>query len=46
MSYEAIIHRDYPVVLADILIVSVLHIVGNLVSDVLYVLIDPRIDYA
>jgi microcin C transport system permease protein len=45
LSYESILHRDYPVVLANILCVSVLHIAGNLLSDVLYVLIDPRIDY-
>ncbi len=46
LSYEAIIHRDYPVVLANIIILSVLTILGNLLSDFLYVVIDPRIDYA
>ncbi|MBI4403859.1 MAG: ABC transporter permease subunit [Deltaproteobacteria bacterium] len=46
LSYDAIINRDYPVVLADIMLVSVLNITGNLLSDFLYVLIDPRIDYA
>jgi len=46
LSFESILHRDYPVVLANIMILSVLHILGNLMSDVLYVVIDPRIDYA
>jgi microcin C transport system permease protein len=45
LSYESILHRDYPVVLADIMILSVLNIIGNVVSDFLYVVIDPRIDY-
>ena len=45
LSYESIIRRDYPVVLANIMILSALHIVGNLISDVLYVAIDPRIDF-
>jgi microcin C transport system permease protein len=45
LSYESILHRDYPVVLADIMILSVLNILGNVLSDFLYVVIDPRIDY-
>jgi microcin C transport system permease protein len=45
LSYESIVQRDYPIVLANILILSVLYILGNLLSDLLYVVIDPRIDY-
>jgi len=45
LSYEAIVHRDYPVVLADIMILSILTIAGNVISDFLYIVIDPRIDY-
>lgn len=45
LSYESIIRRDYPIVLSIIMILSVLHILGNLLSDFLYVAIDPRIDY-
>jgi len=45
LSYSSIINRDYPVVLANIMILSVLNILGNLISDLLYVVIDPRIDY-
>jgi len=46
LSYESIIYRDYPVVLSNIMILSVLYIIGNMISDFLYVIIDPRIDYA
>jgi microcin C transport system permease protein len=46
LSYDAIIRRDYPIVLANIMILSVLHIAGNLLSDALYVVIDPRVDFS
>ena len=46
LSYDSILHRDYPVVLANIMILSVLHIAGNIFSDFLYIVIDPRIDFA
>ena len=45
LSYEAITQRDYPVTLGLILVGAGLSLLGNLVSDVLYVLIDPRISY-
>lgn len=45
LSYDAILHRDYPVVLADIVILAGLSTLGNLLSDILYVLIDPRVEY-
>jgi len=45
LSYDAILHRDYPIVLANIVILSVLSVIGNLVSDILYVLVDPRLDF-
>lgn len=45
LSYESVIARDYPVVLAIIFIGSIATLAGNLISDVLYVLIDPRIDF-
>lgn len=45
LSYDSIVRRDYPVVLAIILVLSVLNIFGNLLSDVLSILVDPRIDY-
>ncbi|MEC5344605.1 ABC transporter permease [Brenneria populi] len=42
---ESVQARDYPIIQALILIFSVLYIVINLVIDLLYALIDPRIRY-
>lgn len=46
LSFEAIEQRDYPVTLGLILVISILTLLGNLLSDILYVLIDPRISFA
>jgi peptide/nickel transport system permease protein len=43
LGYEAILARDYPVVIALNFIAALLTVVGTLVSDVLYMLVDPRI---
>jgi peptide/nickel transport system permease protein len=43
LGYEAILSRDYPVVIALNFIAALLTVVGTLVSDVLYMLVDPRI---
>ncbi len=39
----AIFQRDYPVVLATAFVISVMVILGNLIADVLYSVVDPRI---
>lgn len=43
MAYEAILARDYPVILTVNFISAVLVLIGTFVSDVLYLLVDPRI---
>jgi peptide/nickel transport system permease protein len=43
LSYEAILSRDYPVVIAIGFLASVLTLLGTLVSDLLYMVVDPRI---
>lgn len=43
MAYEAILARDYPVILTVNFISAVLVLVGTFVSDVLYMVADPRI---
>jgi peptide/nickel transport system permease protein len=43
LAVDAAGARDYPVVMGLVLIAAVLIIVGNLVSDVLYGVVDPRI---
>lgn len=40
---DAVFQRDYPLVMGSVVITSVLFIVGILLSDILYVLLDPRI---
>jgi peptide/nickel transport system permease protein len=45
LTVDAIIRRDYPVIQGVILIVSGVYVLLNLVIDVLYVVLDPRIRY-
>jgi microcin C transport system permease protein len=45
LSFESIINRDYPVVFATLYIFALLGLVVNLVSDFVYTLVDPRIDF-
>lgn len=42
---QGIFNRDYPVVQGAILVVSAIFVVANLVVDLLYTVIDPRIRY-
>jgi peptide/nickel transport system permease protein len=43
LGYEAILARDYPVVIALNFLAAVLTLVGTLLSDLLYMVVDPRI---
>ncbi|MBP1938288.1 ABC transporter permease [Paenibacillus sediminis] len=43
--YEAISSRDYPVIQSGILIIAFIFVLINLIVDLLYALIDPRIHY-
>jgi microcin C transport system permease protein len=45
LSLEAIIGRDYPVFMAILALTSVLGLLGNIISDFCYVVIDPRINF-
>lgn len=42
---QGILNRDYPVVQGAILVVSMIFVLSNLIVDVLYTVIDPRIRY-
>ena len=46
LTFSAIVQRDYPVVLAVFIVSGVAVVVTNLIIDVLYSLVDPRIRYA
>lgn len=43
LGYEAILNRDYPVVVSLGFLVAVLTLIGTLISDLLYMVVDPRI---
>ena len=45
LSLEAIVGRDYPVFMGILALTSILGLLGNILSDFLYVIIDPRINF-
>ncbi len=45
LSYEATLNRDYPVVFANLYIFALVGLVVGLISDLMYMWIDPRIDF-
>ncbi len=45
LGFEAVINRDYPVVFGTLFVFTLLGLVLKLVSDLTYVLVDPRIDF-
>lgn len=46
LSYEAVIRRDYPVVLGTLYLFTLIGLVVRLLSDLCYVLVDPRIQFS
>ena len=45
LTVDAILHRDYPVIQAIVILCSGVYVLINLVIDYIYTLIDPRIRY-
>ena len=45
MLYEGITARDYPVLMAMFVFVGILVVIANLVTDLTYAYLDPRIRY-
>jgi microcin C transport system permease protein len=46
LGFEAVVNRDYPVVFGTLFIFTLFGLLLNLIGDLMYVLIDPRIDFA
>lgn len=46
LSWDALVGRDYSVFLALLTLTASFQLIGNLISDVLYMIIDPRIDFS
>lgn len=45
LTIDAVLSRDYPVIQAIILLSSLIYILINLIIDLIYVVVDPRIRY-
>lgn len=45
LGYTSILQRDYPVALGILVVSSLLMLVGNILSDVIYAVVDPRIRF-
>jgi len=45
LSYEAIVRRDYPVVLGSLYLFTLIGLVVKLIADLLYVVVDPRVQF-
>jgi microcin C transport system permease protein len=45
LGYEAILRRDYPVVMGTLFLFTLIGLVVKLLSDVVYTLVDPRVQF-
>ena len=45
LGYEATVSRDYPVMFGTLYIFTLIGLLLNIVSDICYTLVDPRIDF-
>jgi microcin C transport system permease protein len=45
LSYEAVVRRDYPVVLGSLYLFTLIGLVVKLIADLLYVVVDPRVQF-
>jgi microcin C transport system permease protein len=45
LGFEALINRDYPIIFANLYVFTLLGLVMQLVGDITYTIIDPRIDF-
>jgi microcin C transport system permease protein len=46
LGYQAAMNRDYPIMFATLYVYTLIGLLLNVVNDITYVLIDPRIDFA
>jgi microcin C transport system permease protein len=45
LGFESVVNRDYPVVFGTLFFFTLIGLVVNILRDVTYVLVDPRIDF-
>lgn len=46
LGFESAINRDYPVMFGTLYIFTLIGLIFNLIGDLMYVMVDPRIDFA
>ena len=46
LGYTSIVQRDYPVVMGILVITTLLLLIGNILSDMIYAFVDPRIRFS
>jgi peptide/nickel transport system permease protein len=42
---SAVLRRDYPVIQGALLVIAMIYVVINFLTDLLYMLVDPRVKY-
>lgn len=45
LGFKSVVNRDYPVVMGILVISTLLLLIGNIISDIIYALVDPRIRF-
>lgn len=45
LNYDAVLNRDYPLIMGILMIVAIVILISNLLADILYAVVDPRITY-
>ncbi len=45
LSYNSVMNRDYPVVMGTLYLFTLLGLIGKLLTDICYVIVDPRIQF-
>ena len=46
LSYESLVRRDFPVVLGSLYLFTLIGLVVKLIGDLMYVAVDPRVQFA
>jgi peptide/nickel transport system permease protein len=46
LTFQALVARDYPLIMAELVIAAVMTVVGLLIVDILYAFVDPRIAFS
>jgi peptide/nickel transport system permease protein len=46
LNYDAIIHSDYPIIQGTVLLAAIFIILANIVVDIVYAFLDPRVRYS